>query len=84
MGFYNAFAEMVADIRQKVVEEPWFGREVTGNTVDIGHAEITDHQQNNAAPPSVSRSYETYCREDGLFADVGEAPEPLQGIDISF
>lgn len=34
MGLSDFFGELIADIRQKVVEEPWFGRAVTPQEVN--------------------------------------------------
>jgi hypothetical protein len=40
--FADAFGRAVADIRQKVVEEGWFGRVVTPRNHFDGHSDHTD------------------------------------------
>lgn len=45
MGIWDELAQGIAnaadDIRHKVVEEPWYGREVTGN-IELPQAEAAD------------------------------------------
>ena len=60
------------DIRQKVVEEPWFGRPVTEKLADI-HASL-DHAQEQGKP-DMDRFY---GREQA------DAPSPEQGPDRDY
>lgn len=45
-GFKSKFASVVDDIRHKVVEEGWFGRQTTGNITDASTSNLTNDVEN--------------------------------------
>lgn len=68
--------EVRDDIRQKVVEEPWFGRPVTEKLADI-HASLDQAQEQTARPEKEQDVARFYGREQP------EPPAPEQGPDRS-
>lgn len=66
MSFWDGLGEAIDDIRHKVVEEPWYGREVTGEL-----------EWRGAGEPSVAVSAEP-VRVEGLDGEI-LPPEPMTG-----
>lgn len=64
--FARAFGAAITDIRQKLVEEPWFGRPVTPPVHAVqpslaeamGWATSGDHQREPSAQPDKGKAHE--------------------------
>ncbi|MCB1808712.1 MAG: hypothetical protein KDJ99_27245 [Candidatus Competibacteraceae bacterium] len=65
-GLKAYLADAVTDIRQKVVEEPWFGREVTERKNDWYDPEGDKDKEQQAATPYPPGSYEQKLYERGI------------------
>jgi hypothetical protein len=79
-SLYDQLAEgvgsAITDIRHKVVEEAWFGREVTGN----GHENAPDPTAETAAPVESQNLWQEKVQQAREQAEK-EPPAPDHGIE---
>jgi len=68
MGFWNGLTSAMDDIRHKVVEEPTYGREVTGN-IELPQQE----------PPVEPTSWEAAAQDIEPFQ---QAEPPQRGLEM--
>lgn len=90
-GFQQALANAIEDIRQKVVEEPWFGRAVTDTPYTQERTQAPTREMSDDMPgmalhytqvqpsriPEPSKtSYQAYLAQQGMGRDMyGEQQE---------
>lgn len=71
MSFWDELTQGIAnaadDIRHKVVEEPWYGREVTGN-IELPQSEVAD-----------TSKWDAITQEQGTIQP--EPPSPQQEME---
>jgi hypothetical protein len=70
---WDGVADAIADIRQKVVEEPWFGRAVTGGA---GHDPAPHWPEAKPPPAFGSHTREIYPAYDRTTEERHQPPEP--------
>lgn len=71
MGLSDFFGELIADIRQKVVEEPWFGRAVTPQEVNDRSGDNLGWAAWRDADPAPHDAVEP-SRDQGIGHELGE------------
>jgi hypothetical protein len=83
-AFTDSFAAAVADIRQKLVEEGWFGKAVTGRrqTISIDSPEEQSPGEQLGWWPHDSRTRESSTPDHDRGAAAKEPNTPDRGIDL--
>lgn len=78
----NFLREAIDDIRQKVVEEPWFGREVTDKATEHDHEPAggvaPEHSHETAPAPEAAREVEPTPEPE---RELEAEPEPEHDIE---